>query len=148
MTSERILVVTRHAHRDTFDKSLDNGLSERGKIQAKGLADLYRKRFAEKPALLLSSPKKRCIETLGPISQMLGVEIEIDPLLDEEGGHIFEEYRKRILSFYENWLHRTDPLTHGDWIPDFFEIALRQRVSLEKGGWMEIIRDDQGIRLK
>jgi broad specificity phosphatase PhoE len=82
---DRKLIIVRHAHRDTSSgRERDNGLSERGREQAKAVSRYFRERFAKETALLLSSPKVRCIETLLPLSDRLDVEVQILDLLDEQ----------------------------------------------------------------
>ena len=82
----KTLVLIRHAHRDVpSDRTKDNGLSERGQEQIKKLLKFYKSRFELLPALLLSSPKKRCIETVSGIAKELQTKLGVDAHLDEQG---------------------------------------------------------------
>jgi 8-oxo-(d)GTP phosphatase len=134
----KTLVIIRHAHRDLRDRSADNGLSKKGRSQAREVKRFYRERFGSKPALLLSSPKRRCVETLEPLAKMLGGSIRIEDLLKEgEKGR-----RVKPGGFLFWWRDRAPcrvvACSHGDWIPAFLKRALGADISLKKGGWAEL----------
>jgi len=101
------LFLVRHAHRDTSNREDDNGLSDKGRDQAKTLVSLFQKKIDPKGGkksgskiVLLSSPKKRCIETLTPFSKKMDVTITIDPNLDEQrSGESSGQFEKRVASF-------------------------------------------------
>jgi len=138
----KTLFVVRHAHRVVTDRSLDNGLSERGRIQAHAAALHIHKILGPKPATLKSSPRLRCIETLEPLAKLLGCSVEIDSALCEQERHETEAaFMKRIEAARDEWIQRgADRLivcSHGDWIPNFCEMSFSQRVSLDKGGVIE-----------
>lgn len=144
----KTLVLVRHAHRSTADRAADNGLTGKGRAQAKALKRFYKKRFGEKSALLLSSPKRRCRETLEPLSESLGRRIKVDDRLLEGS----ERMKARLGDFWEWWLEeaprRVVACSHGDWIPAFLALAIHAPIPLKKGGWAEISLSDGVARLE
>lgn len=147
----KTLIVVRHAHRDKAPgRETDNGISPKGKKEARLLARFFERRFSEdfKPdeVTLVSSPKRRCVETLLPLAAGLGVEVQISPDLDEG-----EALGPRIRSFIESWSRIESPLTvicsHGDWIPVFFEKFLGVAIDLKKGAWAEVECEEPSRRL-
>lgn len=56
-------------------------LSPRGRRQATGLVQVLGDRFAV--GRLVSSPSLRCIETLSPLAAMMGLTLEVSPVLAE-----------------------------------------------------------------
>ncbi len=138
----RTLILVRHAHRDTdLGRERDNGLSEKGKEQAKAVSVYFRKRFPKVRPLLLSSPKIRCIETLLPISDKLNASVETLDLLTEQ-HETDVAFKKRLEKFFRWWKQRGPEVvvlcSHGDWIPAFCEHALGVGIQLKKGGWIEL----------
>lgn len=144
----KTLIILRHAHRDTSkSRELDNGLSEKGRKQVRKIFDYYFKRYPEfeKP-LLLSSSRKRCMETLQPLANKLERKLVLHPLLMEKGGDHKNEnvtqFKKRVKKFLKEWEESKAPLTivcsHGDWIPVFVKECLGTSINLKKGGWAEI----------
>lgn len=146
----KTLVILRHAHRDKdLGSEIDNGLSTKGQNQALVLAKFFKKRFLSSsrnsfdPKIetsrvsLISSPKKRCIETLEPIALLINSEIEISNQLDEAGNHPL-----RVKSFIETLNEVRQDLviicSHGDWIPLFFEKWIGIPIHLNKGAWAEV----------
>ncbi len=137
------LIFIRHAHRDTTDRELDNGLSEKGRSQVKKLVKLAREELGEKPfnqerIEFLTSPKRRCVETISPIAEELGGEIGISGLLDEG-----DRLEKRVDEFLEWWRSPLAPLvtvlcSHGDWIPLCLKRLTGQEQDISKGGWAEV----------
>lgn len=139
----KTLIIIRHAHREKIAD--DNGLSPKGRKQAKRARDFYRSRFRRSTAALLSSPKRRCVETLEPLSELLDVDIETTALLDEG-----DALKLRAREFLSHWLASSGPeltviSSHGDWIPVFLELATGARAELAKGGWAEIEADGTGV---
>lgn len=62
----------------------DPGLDDVGREQACAARDwLLARPEAERPALVVSSPLRRCRETAEPMAEALGVAIEIDPVVGE-----------------------------------------------------------------
>jgi broad specificity phosphatase PhoE len=77
--------VVRHAHRDTSDRSRDNGLSKKGRAQAARLAARFGALEGPAPRVVRSSPKRRCLETAAPLARLWGVAVVADDALDERG---------------------------------------------------------------
>jgi len=140
----KTLVILRHAHRDKdLGREFDNGLSKKGQKQARLLAKFFKKRFLSSSAnaqvsiKLISSPKKRCIETLEPIARLIQNEVEISNQLNEGVN-----YSLHVRSFIErlNGLEQDFVVicSHGDWIPLFFEKWIGISIHLNKGAWAEV----------
>ncbi len=149
---DRILILVRHAHRDTDKgRDRDNGLSDRGKVQAKSVARFFLERFDVATPVLLSSPKIRCIETLLPLSDKLGVEVQVVDLLKEQAG-TQKEFDRQIEKFFRWWKQRAPETvvvcSHGDWIPRFAKKVFGLEIELKKGGWMEVESSGGAIRLR
>jgi len=141
---DKYLFVTRHAHRDVTDRLLDNGLSEKGRLQAKALGNYLSKVLRDQTDLKIeSSPRLRCQETLQPLCKELRVDAKTNPLLDEKGGGESQsQLDLRILKFIDHWKSGGPRYlvicSHGDWIPDFARLLLQKDQDLNKGGMMEI----------
>ncbi len=114
------LYVVRHAdaghrsgHHDPDDR---RELSERGRRQAEGLRD----RLADAGVTrLLASPFVRCVQTLEPLADVLGLKVEPDPRLSEGQGSagplsVAKEVRDTSAVL----------CSHGDVIPDLLEALL------------------------
>lgn len=138
----------RHAHRDTHKgHELDNGLSDKGRKQVRKIFDHFFSRFpeVEKPQLF-SSPRKRCMETLEPLSRKLERKLYVNDLLLEFRGEnkkeTKNEFRRRIRHFIREFEKSRSSVTvicsHGDWIPVFFDEALGLDIELKKAGWAEL----------
>ncbi len=144
------LVLIRHAHRETLDRSADNGLSPKGKDQAKRLSEFFRKRFMEQRSwspsdwVLLSSPKRRCIETLKPWESQFNIGVQIKPELDEkleeEDAEAFVERVRDALNFLAAMSASKNVIicSHGDWIPTAANILTGSDLELKKGAWLEL----------
>lgn len=144
---ERLLFIVRHAHRDTTDRLLDNGLSSKGQQQAQRVADylasLLKSVDTLKSLKIESSPRLRCQETLAPLCKILNLQATINPLLDErsssEGNYQLET---RIKAFVESWKRDTTKTTvissHGDWIPYAVPMLTAEALDLNKAGIAEI----------
>lgn len=153
----KTLVMLRHAHRDTAQRELDNGLSERGREQAKAIRKFFTARFDSKDLgsglWLVSSPKVRCVETVGPIAKMLNRPVDIHPDLGEQMAS--EEQKSlstRVDSFLDEWRDSKAQMTvlcsHGDWLPVACFRLLGLELDIKKGSWLEIEADSGRIRLK
>ena len=141
------LILIRHAHRDNSEPARDNGLSERGQDQVKKLIKFARNRLEESDPVLISSPKKRCVETILPIAKELDLKLTIDQRLSEYGpAESMRDYQKRIQEFIDFWKKSDVELTvacsHGDWIPLVIEKLTGAKIGLRKSGWVEI--EDSG----
>lgn len=135
----KTLFIVRHAHRDKDrGAGFDNGLSEKGQKQAKKLKKYFVERFGKEIELeILSSPKKRCIETVAPIAEEYAVKIEESSLLVEG-----EPIEAKVQEFYKWWASKAGPYTlvssHGDWIPYAIYSLTGARVENRKGSFAEI----------
>jgi 8-oxo-dGTP diphosphatase len=123
------LYVVRHA--DAGQRSEWDGpdrsrpLSDRGRRQADGLADLLADAGITR---LLASPSTRCVQTLEPLGQRLGLVVEPDERLAEGTGA-------------DGALRLADELSgtggvlcsHGDVIPDVLDALVRDGVKLRDG---------------
>jgi broad specificity phosphatase PhoE len=139
---KKTLILIRHAHRDTdAGRTRDNGLSDKGKDQAREFRKFYMDSGLAADALFQSSPKKRCVETLEPLAKKLARDIEIDKLLDEQSdGESYSALTRRIDLFIA-WAEHAEASTivacsHGDWIPAFCEKVIRDGKDLRKGEWL------------
>ena len=136
--NKKILVLIRHGHRGKKDGSnTDNGLSKVGIEQATALSKYFCSKYAKKSMIILSSPKRRCIETVEPLSKLNKAKIKIMDDLDE--GGLLEE---KISRFFQWWRGQPDELTvicsHGDWIPTAVQIWTGAHIALSKGGCIEL----------
>ena len=133
------VVIIRHAHRDKdHGRQLDNGLSGKGRRQARRALKFFARRFGEKPdAVLWTSPKKRCFETLSPIREELGVPLTAEADLDEEGD-LDAKVNRIVRRIPDSGAEVLVICSHGDWIPLFARKVLGVDVDLEKGGWLEL----------
>jgi broad specificity phosphatase PhoE len=108
----------RHAHRPTFDRDLDNGLSEKGQEQGRRLVKFLKKEGRlDKIAGLCSSPRLRCVETAEFVAEATGLELVIDEQLDERGqSESDRDFQKRVRTFAERALDmkRVCFFSHGD----------------------------------
>lgn len=152
-TNQKILILLRHAHRDLSDRSMDNGLSEQGWVQAKAISEEYLSQWGTAPSLLLSSKKLRCQETLEPLSEKIKTSVQIDPrLLEQEAGESYSEFYTRIEAFLLDWKNKGPThvvaCTHGDWLPVALEMLTGSAVDMKKGAWAEIRWDGQRTHLE
>lgn len=134
----QIVLVIRHAHRDTQKGvEVDNGLSEKGLIQAKKIKEYVELKFGNQKPFIISSPKKRCIETVEPIASKNNLEIKISQLLDE-GGDVegkVEQFISQVKTSKESLLIIC---SHGDIIPSLLEKMVHVSVEVSKGGMVRI----------
>ena len=148
----RKIFLIRHAHRDTSGgRSIDNGLSSKGKEQSLRLFEFYRSRFGKADCLLMSSPKRRCIETLEPIAHYLKKQIEESDLLLEEAEEKQSKtrFQHRVKQFCIGWLETGPAMTlvcsHGDWIPAVIKELVGVEIALKKGSWVELEETSEGL---
>ncbi|MCM0606048.1 MAG: histidine phosphatase family protein [Xanthomonadaceae bacterium] len=150
--SIKTLILVRHAHRDTTLRALDNGLSEKGHLQAKELAEHLMKECEGKKPLLLTSAKTRCLETLKPLALAMGIEVKTDELLMEQLPHESEQDMSvRIDQFITSWETEMPELvivcSHGDWLPVAIDRMTGQFVDMGKGSCIVITHDGQNAKL-
>ena len=123
---------------------MDNGLSERGKAQSLEIAEtLFAKLSAGKKPLILSSSKNRCVETVAPLAGLIGVDVEISPLLMEQVyGESEQSFLGRIDSFISEWKSSMPDVviacSHGDVLPLMIEKISGTQRDLFKGEWVEL----------
>jgi broad specificity phosphatase PhoE len=134
----------RHAHRNKLKGGeADNGLSAKGKKQAKVLPKLFSRIFGHKKAKIYSSPKARCIETIQPIAKKFKFSLETLDTLNEAVTDA--ELKEKVRAFHSLWQESDAPLTvicsHGDWIPAYLKQVLGISLNLDKGGWIELEAD-------
>lgn len=121
----------------------DNGLSKKGREQAEGLGEYFKKRFSKGDEVkLISSPKKRCQETLEPIAQYLGKRITVsEGLLEEQPNETSEGFQKRVERFLKENSRTSGVVvlcSHGDWLPIALQAACGARTNPKKASWTEI----------
>jgi broad specificity phosphatase PhoE len=153
----KTLILIRHAHRDTSNRELDNGLSAKGKDQAKFLKRFFAERFSpddtRQGLWLLASPKKRCFETLEPIAKHAESTIDRNPDLDEgQNGESIEAMTKRVQHFLHEWHQHQAGITvacsHGDWLPIAVSELLGFGHEMKKGSWFEVELENSQPQLK
>jgi broad specificity phosphatase PhoE len=138
---ERVLILIRHAHRSLKDPAADNGLSEKGEKQAKRFRKDFLREFGrEARPRLLSSPKRRCVETLTPLAKRLGRAVKTDSdLRERDPGETPAIFRARVGRFLRGLRWRPGRLivlsSHGDWAPLALRILTGARARFAKGGW-------------
>lgn len=132
---------------------MDNGLSRKGKAQAKALKRFFSSVDLEGSVALMSSPKKRCVETLIPLSRLLKKPVSISPLLDDFSfqGERETDLKKRVLKFLRSVARMNKDnfviSCHGDFIPVVLQSLLGIEASLAKGGLAEIVLEGPKGRL-
>ncbi|HUP58007.1 MAG TPA: phosphoglycerate mutase family protein [Bdellovibrionota bacterium] len=137
------LLIVRHAHRDkSLGGAADNGLSAKGRKQSSRVLERFKEQFASAGSVkVLSSPKRRCMETVQPIAEHLGTKVRVEALLDEG-----ENLELRAKKFLQEWKKDSPELlvicSHGDWIPCFLEFATGVQTDLAKGGWVRLENRD------
>jgi 8-oxo-dGTP diphosphatase len=100
-------------------------LTRKGLHQAEGLSDLLRDRPIRR---ILSSPAVRCVQTVAPLANKLGLEVdETDTLL--EGADAAKTYDVLRRSARE----KGDVVlcTHGDLVPELLRLGGRDGMSLD-----------------
>ncbi len=143
------LLIVRHAHRDKPRGSLfDNGLSGKGKKQAKQLVKFYGTVLRKKKnqVVFLSSPKKRAVETLMPLAKKLKKEIFPCEFINE-GPKTFQDL-EGIVSLINHYSSDKDMrlvlCSHGDTIPWLTKLLIGTTFKLEKGGCVELVENFEG----
>lgn len=143
----RRLILIRHCHRDTGDRSLDNGLSAKGEKQRQKLVEFMRGRMTEeqgmREAAFYSSPKRRCFESIEPLAQLAGCKLERHTSLDERHkDESLSELNLRIQRLAKEWIASPAEYTfmssHGDVLPLLAYHVLGASVDFKKGSWLEI----------
>jgi len=153
----KTLILIRHAHRDTSQRELDNGLDDKGREQAKGIRRFFIDRFQtedfRRGLWFVSSPKRRCLETLLPTARGLDRPIDAHPDLDEQSTReSTAAFAARIERFLQEWRQAKPDITvlcsHGDWLPRACELLLRHTPDFKKGSWLELECESDSSVLK
>lgn len=152
--SDRYLIFVRHAHRDTLAPQMDNGLSEKGLSQVKSLKAYFKKRWVPEGLEdfeFMTSPKKRCQETLIPVAGLVKKQVIIEPLLTElsnnEGHGELLSRVQRVLDGFLGGEGSWVCCSHGDWIPEFLMLTEGCPIQLKKSG-VVVLKIQAGGRLK
>jgi broad specificity phosphatase PhoE len=114
------LYLVRHAHagsRASWDgPDDDRPLSKRGRRQAEGIADELRSIGVTR---LVSSPSRRCVQTLEPLAQTLLLPVQRDDRLAEGAGG---EAALELVDELAGKAEAAVACTHGDVIPELLRI--------------------------
>lgn len=156
-----LFIFLRHAHRDTSNRDLDNGLSKKGEEQAYRLGQYLQLRSQKEPLLIgsqshwFSSPKRRCIETISTLSNISAnlPHFKIDHRLDEQQEKESKsEFRQRISMTLEESASRGYQAvfycSHGDWISVATKLLGSGSISIRKGSWIEFEISEENGDLK
>jgi broad specificity phosphatase PhoE len=128
-------IFLRHAHRDLFDRSQDNGLSEKGRKQGRRIQE-WMTEHSPNPEHVFSSPKLRCLETAQYVADLYELEVVVLPELDEQLPHETDAaFRKRVADFLnsEKCPPRSVFCTHGDVLPELARLLGLPGVDISKG---------------
>lgn len=142
--SNRLVFLIRHAHRNTQNRRLDNGLSAKGwEQEALIQRQLMEKLKTQDSIHFFTSPKQRCVETLQGLALVSNQNLKIDPQFDEQGPNEtdlqFSERVKRATDFIKSLSPSTVLVcSHGDVIPLLIEFFTGLSCDLTKGGWIEL----------
>ena len=144
---ENQIVFVRHGHRDKPVPDADNGLSEKGRGQVEDLLKAFKKGQLPLSQNFWTSPKKRCVQTLQPLSDMANSPLIIENLLDEQkSGETQKAFQNRI----EELLEKAEKLgetvylcSHGDLIPEAIELMSGRSVDVSKGQAL-ILKQEKG----
>jgi len=124
----------------------DNGLSEKGLVQAQEtatqIAPLLRRSRA--PVRILTSPKARCLETVTPIGLAMAVRVEVEPRLaeqrdDEDSRAMLRRLRELVKELEARAAgYQLVLCSHGDVLPLLTEMLTGRSESLKKGEWLSV----------
>jgi 8-oxo-dGTP diphosphatase len=144
MKASKILILLRHAHRNVEDHREDNGLSEKGLRQALALQSSLGERLQKlgQPIELISSPKKRCVETISALSQLLSVPVKIEEgLIERQKDEDSKAFETRIRLVGELLAQKENIVvacSHGDILPELIHHFTDLSTDLGKSGWAEL----------
>lgn len=147
---DRYLIFIRHAHRNTEQPQADNGLSDKGKSQVKSLKKYFQRRWGPQLSRFryLTSPKRRCIETLSPVADAGDRSLEMDPLLLELAG---PESATQLSRRTQDFLTRFNEgegdwvcCSHGDWIPEMVRLLEGCPIQIKKAGVIVFKQSENG----
>ncbi len=91
--------------------------SKTGRAQAVALADRLE---PENVSALISSPSLRCIQSVEPLADRLGLKVEVDERLAEDSP------LKAVLAVVSDAPDRAVLCSHGDVIPELIEALVRR----------------------
>lgn len=117
-------------------------LSSAGRAQAEAIADRLEK---TDPMRLLSSPYVRCVQTLQPLADRVGLAVEHEPALAE--GEPFGA----VLALLDALPDGSVLCSHGDIVPDTIDALVRRGAVVDgqpdwrKGSLWVLERDGDGI---
>jgi 8-oxo-dGTP diphosphatase len=106
---------------DWSGSDVDRPLTKKGWAQAHGLAERL---VPIAPPRILSSPYLRCIQTVEPLAEALGITIEVTEALQE--GARFETVLELLASLPDG----SALCSHGDVIPEVIAALERRRVEI------------------
>lgn len=134
----KTLILIRHAHRDKkFGSDADNGISEKGEKQVKRLLKYMEDHYHDVNPYIISSPKKRCQQTIAPIAEYYKKEVEIEELVGEAPN-----LEGRVREFHKWWIQKAPEFTivcsHGDFIPICVFMMTGARADISKCSLTEI----------
>lgn len=120
------IYIVRHAKAGSRSAWLEDDrlrpLAEDGWSQARALAELLAQ---VGPSELVSSPHLRCRQTLEPLADATGLEIRIDPRIEEDSP------LERSLAALEDASDNAVMCSHGDVIPDVLNGLLRRGMDID-----------------
>lgn len=121
-----MLFLLRHAkagaREDNSASDRERGLTEKGRAQAEAIAKYLSKIEIDK---ILSSPYRRCVETVEPLANLTGLEIVEDSILGEDATF---EGLQDIISHYFQAVDNPKTgssvviCTHGNVVPAIIEL--------------------------
>ncbi len=91
--------------------------SKNGRAQAVAIADRLE---PENVSALISSPSLRCIQSVEPLADRLGLKVEVDERLAEDSA------LKAVLAVVSEVPDRAVLCSHGDVIPELIEALVRR----------------------
>ncbi len=147
-TENKLIIIIRHAHRSKkVGPDEDNGLSKKGFVQAKQIQNHFNRVFGKEVPVIISSPKRRCIETVERIAIERGSEVICSSQLDEGG-----DLKKKTNLFIKQLSNMKAPLvvacSHGDIIPILIKGLIGVELILDKGAWAQFEYEEDDFNLR
>jgi broad specificity phosphatase PhoE len=155
MKHSRIILI-RHCHRHKTGprgRKANNGLSSKGKIQANRIQAFFSKHVKDPAPMLISSPLKRCTETIAPLSALTHQPVTLTPGILEQGEKESQrEFESRLKIFWEELLSQSFNTCvicgHGDLFPVISQLVFGLSIELKKGGWIEMTKKGNTLSLR